>query len=77
MTNKITITEDGEFNCLYGNYPNAEGAYACDSEGNYIENGGDDYPGQPFRCDRCGIIFNVDTGEIVGRYANNPENSHD
>jgi len=61
----ITITAEGEFNCTCGNYPNAEGAYACDRQGNYIDPLPDEWPDDLFKCDRCGIIFNGQTGEIV------------
>ena len=63
----VTFAEYGEFKCVCGNSPNAEGAYRCDREGNDVEPTPDDWPGDLYRCDRCGRIFDGDTGEVIGR----------
>jgi hypothetical protein len=65
----ITIMVPGEFSCICGNTPTAQGACACDRQGNEVEPIPDDWLGDLFRCDRCGRIFDGVTGEVVGRHA--------
>jgi hypothetical protein len=61
-----TVQVEPEFLCLCGNTPDAQGAHFCDREGNYTEiPPSDDEPGQCYRCDRCGIVFVGETGEII------------
>jgi hypothetical protein len=68
LSYSIAIDENGAFHCFCGNEPESQGAYLCDKDGNYIEDSGEEYPGQLYRCDRCGTIFEVDTGIIRGRF---------
>lgn len=64
-TGKVTITPTGEFMCPCGNSPEQDGAYPCDGDG--IEVMPDDNWSDLYRCDRCGVIFNGDTGDIISK----------
>ncbi len=68
---KKLIIVGGEFNCSCGNYPNAEGAFPCDREGNYVDPCPDEWPDDLYVCDRCGVIFRIPEAdgpaEIVGQ----------
>ena len=55
------------FLCVCGNTPDSQGAYCCDSNGDYLEDYGDDWPGKLYRCGRCGIVFDEDTGKIIAQ----------
>jgi Arc/MetJ-type ribon-helix-helix transcriptional regulator len=58
----VTIDAHGEFRCDCGNYPNAEGAYPVDAEGNDVPN--DDL--NIWCCDRCGVIFKATEDYKIG-----------
>jgi hypothetical protein len=60
----VTISESGDFTCICGNNTNLEGAYPCDKQGTLVEPAPDEWPDQLYRCDRCGTVFNGETGEI-------------
>ncbi len=66
-TIKFTGPDDtGGFLCICGNDPEGQGAFPCDSEGRYIEPPPSIEPGNQFRCDRCGRVFDGLTGEVFG-----------
>jgi hypothetical protein len=60
-----TVTLEPDFLCICGNFSESDGAYPCDSNGNLVEPTPDDWPGKLYRCDRCGRVFDGDTGEVI------------
>jgi len=64
MTIEYVKIDGCEFHCLCGNNPNAQGAYA--SECNGVEIPEDLNFSGTYCCDRCGRVFDVETGKVVG-----------
>ena len=72
MERKLIIThEAGDIDawiCVCGNRPTYDGFYACDQSGQQVEPD-KDWIRPLYVCDRCGIIINADTLEVVGKKA--------
>lgn len=67
VTTEFVRFWDGEFHCLCGNNPNAQGAYPCDLQGKEMEMPPNDDEPQKWCCDNCGRIFDGQTGQVVAR----------
>jgi hypothetical protein len=69
----VIYVTDGDFACLCGNNSHAQGAFPCDRAGDLLDPKPDEWPDDLFRCDRCGLIFNGHTGEVLPRPEPKPE----
>lgn len=61
----------GEWLCVCGNYPSADGFYPCnETTGVEVEpDVGGYWDGVSYVCSRCGRIINQYTGDVTGRRA--------
>ena len=64
---KVQFSATGEFTCVCGNSPDDSGAVACDAKGDEVSPTSDEWPGDLYRCNECGPIFDGDSGEVKGR----------
>lgn len=69
MNQEKIIHQDGESDawlCVCGNEPWEDGFYPCSKDGIPCE-GGPEWEGTYYICDRCGRIINEDTCYVIGK----------
>lgn len=66
MDTRIAVDEDGEWDCLCGNHPAAEGFYPVDESGTrQVEPTVDDWTSRLYACAKCGRIIASESGVVV------------
>ena len=66
---KITVYEADWWVCICGNDPIQEGFYPCDATGKEVEPTPEAWTSGLYMCDRCGVLINCETHDIVGQRA--------
>jgi len=74
MTKEKIRRRHGDFLCLCGNNPIAEGFFPCSPLGEIVDPTPDAWPKPLYRCDSCGRIINQDTLEVEGKAIINQSN---